>query len=92
MSLPKSWEMRRADSSDALAIAVVHIGSWQAAYRGIVPKNFLDGLDAELRASRYTFHLSGPGDPVTWIADDGAEVVGFVTVSPSRDEDLTGFG
>ena len=33
-----------------------------------------------------------PGAPETWIAVDGADVVGFVTVGPGRDKDLPGLG
>lgn len=86
------WEIRRATGSEALAVAAVHIGSWRVAYRGIMHDDFLDGLDMELRASRYKFDLTNPGDPVTFVAVDAAKVVGLVIVGPTRDEDLTGLG
>jgi RimJ/RimL family protein N-acetyltransferase len=70
----------------------MHIRAWQVAYRGIVPDAHLDGLDVATRAARYDFDATAPGAPETWIAVDGADVVGFVTVSPGRDEDLPGLG
>lgn len=92
MTRSTPWELRRATGADAAAVAAMHIRAWQAAYRGIVPDPFLDGLDVEARASRYAFDRSGPGDPETWIAVEGDDVVGMVCVSPSRDDDLPGLG
>jgi GNAT superfamily N-acetyltransferase len=70
----------------------MHVATWQAAYRGIVPDPFLDAMDVDARAARYTFDRMDPGDPATWIAVDGDHVVGMVSISPSRDEDLPGLG
>ena len=92
MMRPPRWKLRRARGADAPAVAAVHIHAWQVAYRGIVPDAHLDGLDVATRAARYDFDAAAPGAPETWIAMDGDVVVGFVTVSPSRDEDLLGFG
>jgi GNAT superfamily N-acetyltransferase len=86
------WELRRATGADAVAVAAMHVRAWQTAYRGIISDPFLDALDVESRAGRYAFDRSGPGDPETWIAVDGDDVVGMVSVSPSRDEDLPGLG
>ena len=73
----QSLQLRRATSADARAIASVHIASWQSAYQGMLPAEFLDSLDVDTRASLYGF--DGPDDPVMWIAVDDA-VVGFVAV------------
>lgn len=70
----------------------MHVRAWQVAYRDIVPDAHLDGLDVATRAARYDFDAAAPGAPETWIAVDGDDVVGFVTVAPSRDEDLPGLG
>ncbi|MEU6929538.1 hypothetical protein AB0A05_10295 [Streptomyces sp. NPDC046374] len=37
--------IREAAPSDAAAVAAVHIRSWRAAYRGLVPDAYLDSLD-----------------------------------------------
>jgi len=70
----------------------MHIRARQVAYRGIVPDAHLDGLDVAERAARYDFDAAAPGSPETWIAVDGDDVVGFVTIGASRDEDLHGLG
>ncbi len=88
----RPWKLRRATGADALAVATVHVRARQAAYRGIVPDSHLDGLDVASRAAGYDFDASAPGAPQTWLAVDGAVVVGFVTLGPSRDADLNGLG
>lgn len=84
--------IRRAVPEDAMAVARVHVRSWQAAYRGQIPDAFLDGLRAEDRAQRYDFATDDPLKPQTMIAVDGTAVLGFATTSPSRDSDLHGYG
>jgi hypothetical protein len=41
--------VRPARPDDALPVAGVHVRSWQAAYRGLLPDDYLDGLRAEER-------------------------------------------
>ena len=38
-----------------MAVARVHVRSWQVGYRGLLPDAYLDGLRAEERAERYNF-------------------------------------
>jgi GNAT superfamily N-acetyltransferase len=81
---------RPAQPGDARAIAVVHVRSWQAAYRNLVPQEYLDGLDPELRSARWNDILS-QGQWPRWgviVAEDAGEVVGFARVRPTRDDDL----
>jgi ribosomal protein S18 acetylase RimI-like enzyme len=87
-----SVTLRRAEPNDALAVAQVHVRSWQAGYRGLLPDDYLDGLIPEDRAARYTFGQLPPDRPATFVALDGDEVCGFVTTGPSRDDDTRGLG
>jgi GNAT superfamily N-acetyltransferase len=73
-------EVRDARPEDAAAVAGVHVRSWQAAYRGLLPDSYLDGLRAEDRAARYTFDLIGPAHPATSVALATGRVCGFVTM------------
>lgn len=85
-------QIRAALPSDALAVARVHIRSWQAGYRGLIPDEYLDTLRPEDRAARYTFDNPDPDAPQTYVADDGADICGFITLGPSRDDDALGRG
>lgn len=80
--------LRPAEPADALAVARVHVRSWQAAYRGLIDDAYLDSLRPEDRAARYDFTHADPLKPYTIAAVDGDEIVGFATVMPSRDEDM----
>jgi GNAT superfamily N-acetyltransferase len=65
--------MREARRGEELAVAELHIRSWQEAYRGLMPTEFLDALDPRQRAGRYTFEASGAGAPTTVLAVVGEE-------------------
>jgi GNAT superfamily N-acetyltransferase len=84
--------LRRAVPEDALAVAHVHVSAWQAAYRTLIPDEYLDRLSAEERAQKYDFANPDPAYPQTIVADEGGLIVGFATTSKSRDEDLAGYG
>lgn len=80
--------VRRARPEEALAIARVHVASWRASYRGIVPDAFLDGLSAEGRLPRWQQALdraaAGAG---VWVAEAAGEIVGFASAGPERSGD-----
>ncbi len=84
--------IRSALPEDALAVAEVHVRSWQAAYRDLLPREYLDRLRPEDRASRYDFGAIDPGKPSTLVAVREEVVLGFVTVMPARDSDARGKG
>jgi GNAT superfamily N-acetyltransferase len=72
-----------------MAVARVHVRSWQAGYRGLLPDAYLDGLRPEERAARYDFASENVLDPVTIVAvDDDGLICGFATTSPARDLDV----
>jgi hypothetical protein len=50
--------IRLAVPEDALAVARVHVRSWQVGYRGLLPDDYLGKLNAAERAKRYTFGRS----------------------------------
>jgi len=88
--------IRRADAGDTVAIATVYVRSWQGAYPSLIPQSYLDALRPEDRVAtvrqsldetawprRGTFVLLGPSDD----GEDGP-ITGFVSIGPSRDEDV----
>ncbi|MDM7831701.1 GNAT family N-acetyltransferase [Cellulomonas edaphi] len=83
--------IRIAQPDDALALAQVHVRSWQEAYADIVPAAYLASLDPVARAEQWATDLRrGPQDGVTtWVAVAGERHVGFVSLGPARDEDAS---
>lgn len=78
--------VRRATPADALAIAEVHVASWQSAYRGLFPDAVLDGLSVAERQKQWATRLAR-ADWTLWVAGAGDQVSGFVAACPSRDDD-----
>jgi ribosomal protein S18 acetylase RimI-like enzyme len=75
--------IRNANVDDAEAIGAVVVRAWQAAYRGIMPDDYLDGLRAEQRAAMWRRLLADTG-PDRWVrvltVED--ELVGFASCGP----------
>lgn len=80
--------IRDALPTDAQSIAQVHVRSWQQAYRELMPAVFLDSLTATLprRAAYWADALPIKASDVL-VAEVEGEVVGWISVGPSRDED-----
>ncbi len=84
--------VRAAEPVDAMEVAQVHVRSWQAAYRGLLPDGYLDGLQPEDRAASYTFGLSEPNQPATIVAVEGEAIRGFAATGRAQSEDALGMG
>jgi GNAT superfamily N-acetyltransferase len=84
-------QIRAASPEDALAVARVHVRSWQVAYRGLIPQAYLDSLKPEVWAARYAFHRTDPDRPTTLVAVDAlgaGDIRGLAMTSPYRGDDL----
>ncbi|MGB7767558.1 MAG: GNAT family N-acetyltransferase [Verrucomicrobiia bacterium] len=79
-------QVRPATISDAQTIARIHVASWQAAYRGQMPDDFLNKLDVEKRAVFWRSRLTGQPRGV-FVAELDSEIMGFCDLIPSRDKD-----
>src|SRR5580698_9535630 len=84
--------LRPAEPDDAIAVARVHVRSWQAAYRTLLSDEYLDQLRPEDRAEKYDFASLDPLKPQTIVAVEAGLIRGFATTAPSRDPDLAGHG
>lgn len=84
--------LRRATPDDTIEVAGVHVRSWQAGYRGLLPQEYLDSLNPRDRAARYTFGATGPGQPVTAVAIEQSTICGFATTAACRDDDAAEAG
>ena len=80
--------IRAARVADASQIAVVHVRSWQGAYRGLLPQAYLDGLDPAERVGRWKRSLAeaaNDGRNGVLVADASGTLLGFAGYAPSRD-------
>ena len=84
--------VRGARAEDAAEVAGVHVRSWQAGYRGLLPQKYLDGLRPEDRPARYTFGSEDAGLPSTIVAAQDGTICGFATSGPSRHADAPDVG
>ena len=71
--------LRPAEPEDALAVARVHVRSWQVAYRGLLPDEYPGGLRPEDRASKYDSSTRDPLQPRTIVAIREEAILGFAT-------------
>lgn len=82
--------VRRAKIEDAGAIAEIAVVGWQAAYRGMLPAEFLAGLSVPARKTAWQSMLeSDPtGVAPAWVAEIDRCVSGFASSGPPRDTDV----
>lgn len=66
-----------------MAIAHVHVESWRTTYAGIVPDEYLAGLDESLRVKLWQEWLTSGA--VVLVAERKGEVVGFVHAGKIRE-------
>jgi GNAT superfamily N-acetyltransferase len=78
-------ELREATPADARAIATVHVASWRAAYRGLMPDDVLAGLSVPDRERSWLGRLTTPPPRTrTVLATAGPAVLGFASTGPPR--------
>jgi L-amino acid N-acyltransferase YncA len=76
--------VRAATPADVRAIARIHVRSWQAAYRGLLPDEFLDRQSVDRREAIWRESVA-TRDGAVLVADEGGRVVGFVQVAATQD-------
>ena len=80
--------VRTAVFADAEAIARIHVATWRAAYRGILPDETLAALSEDTRARQWREWLGDQSRGiVVLVAEIDAAVAGFASLGPSRDDD-----
>ena len=74
--------IRRAREADAAAIADVHVRSWRAGYRGLLPDELLDSLSTERRERSWgEIVAGGTRIATTIVAEEAGRVVGFCALA-----------
>ncbi|MCZ8256985.1 MAG: GNAT family N-acetyltransferase [Bacteroidia bacterium] len=79
-----SYSVRHATPRDAKAIADIHVATWQAAYKDIMPEEYLAKVSVEKRLAYWKEAIEF-SEPQLLVATEGEEIVGFVGFDRSRD-------
>jgi GNAT superfamily N-acetyltransferase len=83
--VPPVVQIEPATSGDAQGVAEVHVLSWQHAYRGIFPDEFLAQLSVQRRTTMWRDSIA-IGRPQVLVARIEDRVAGFIAFGPCRDE------
>jgi GNAT superfamily N-acetyltransferase len=82
-------QIRPMTLADCDRVSEIRVLGWQFAYRGLMPRSFLDALsataDAERRRARFA---QSDGSVVSLVASRGAEIVGWAAFGPYRDGEV----
>jgi L-amino acid N-acyltransferase YncA len=78
--------IRDATPDDSRAIATIDVQSWQAAYEGVVPAQFLGSMSVDQREGLWRQTLER-GAPSTWVIEEHGRVLGWISAGRSRDSD-----
>ncbi|GKQ39428.1 N-acetyltransferase [Streptomyces sp. A012304] len=81
--------MRDMTLADCHRVSEIRVRGWQSAYRGLMPRTYLDALsvtrDAERRRARFQ---EGDAGVVNLVAERGGRVVGWAAHGPYREGEL----
>jgi ribosomal protein S18 acetylase RimI-like enzyme len=78
---------RLARLEDVSVMGIIHVRAWQAAYRGHMPDDYLEGLSAEDRADMWERAMDRPrGHPSLLVVEREGQVLGFACVGPADTE------
>ena len=78
--------------ADAPAVGEVHVRAWQAAYRGVMPDDYLDGLRAEDRADMWRRGVDEGWPGQRDVIEADGRVAGFAAYGPERAGDESARG
>ena len=77
--------VRKATVEDAVAVARVHVLSWQETYAGIVPQSYLDALNIDTRAKYWATHLQNPDAFDIYVGEVDGEICGIAAGDRARE-------
>jgi ribosomal protein S18 acetylase RimI-like enzyme len=81
------WTIARPTLDDLDEMGRVHVQVWREAYAGVLPDDYLAGLDPTFGPARWRERF-GTSPEVSWgIARDEEGIVGMATSGPPRDDD-----
>jgi ribosomal protein S18 acetylase RimI-like enzyme len=82
-----AWTLARPTLDDLDEMGRVHVRVWQEAYAGLMPAEYLAGLDPTFGPTLWRERFGSSPDVDWWIARDETGIVGMATSGPPRDDD-----
>lgn len=79
-----SYTVRPATPRDAKAVAEIHVATWQAAYKDVMPEDYISKMTVEKRQAYWREAIEF-SEPQLLVATEDEKVVGFVGYDRSRD-------
>ncbi len=78
-------KIRVANKKDAKGVAKVHIDTWRACYKGIIPDSYLDSFNYAERTKGWKKGLCDKSQ-FNFVAEEMQEIVGWITYGINRDK------
>jgi ribosomal protein S18 acetylase RimI-like enzyme len=82
-----SWTIARPALDDLDEMGRVHVQVWREAYAGLLPADYLAGLDPTFGPKRWRERFGSSPAVSWWVARDDEGIVGLATSGPPRDGD-----
>lgn len=83
-------KVRRAIITDSFEMSGVYVQSWKAAYRGILSKEYLDGLSAESWTEEIVNDFEN-NNMIAWVITRGKDIIATATVLESQSSQYEGY-
>jgi len=81
------WTIARPTRDDLDELGRVHVQVWREAYAGLLPVEYLAGLDPTFGPRRWRERFGTTPEVSWWLARDEEGIAGMATSGPSRDDD-----
>lgn len=78
--------VREMTLNDVTAVGKIHVDTWRVAYKGIVPQDYLDGLNYTKSATRWENGILERPEVLRYVAEIGGEIAGFIAGLNNRSE------
>jgi len=86
------FKIRSATVADAEGFGGVHVSSWQAAYKGIIPDDYLSAMSPEASAQRLVEVLTAEPDAPFFVAELNGKIIGNLLFGKFRNSDYDNIG
>ena len=87
-----SFLIREAKIEDACGAATVKVLTWQAAYRGIIPDDYLSAMDIDKYTERHKEFLGIADAGHQFVAEYDGQIIGILSLTKCRDDDKSDSG